>query len=350
MIILGIDTSCDDTSVALLRDDCILANIVSSQDDIHREWGGVVPNLARHAHETNFERVYQTALRRAHVALQDIDALAVTLGPGLAISLEVGLKKAKQLAEELSIPLYAINHMEGHLLSSLARTSTGRGTKLSDLSLPFLGLLVSGGHTEVILANALGSYEVLGQTVDDALGEAFDKVARMLGLGYPGGAALAKLAQQGNPSAYTLPIPMRGSGDMNVSYSGLKTATRNLIYEITDTHPDELTKQQIVDIAATFQQAALKTILLKMEKALIAHPVKDVVLGGGVAANLELRKQLRSLAQRYGAKLHVPRQKKLASDNGAMIALAAYWRIQHGFPPSSLNELDRQPQLNIAGA
>ncbi len=347
MILLGIDTSCDDTSVAVLHNDRVLSNIISSQDDIHRDWGGVVPNLARRAHEENFQKVYELALKRAGIAEDQIEAIAVTYGPGLAIALGVGIDKAKELAARLSIPLYAVNHMEGHLFSPLAKSKNDRGTSWQILPFPLIGLLTSGKHTEIVLVKNFGEYEVLGQTLDDALGEAFDKVARMVGLGYPGGSLLAKLALEGNPHAYKLPIPMKGTPDFNVSYSGLKTATRRLLHEMTHGQPETLTKAQILDVAAVFQDAALETILWKLGKALEKYPVKHVLLGGGSAANVTLRKRLRTLAKKHGAQVFTPRNKKLCSDNGAMIALAAYLGIRHGKQPSDPDCVERAPQLSL---
>lgn len=347
MIILGIDTSCDDTSVAVLKNDQVLSDIISSQDDIHRDWGGVVPNLARRAHEDNFEKVYRLALKRAGITEDQLEAIAVTRGPGLAIALGVGIDKARELSARLSLPLYGVNHMEGHLFSSLARTKLGNGFSWQSLSFPCLGLLVSGKHTEIVLVKGIGEYEVLGQTVDDALGEAFDKVARMVGLGYPGGSLLAKLALEGNAKAYSLPIPMKHSGDLNVSYSGLKTAVRRLLYEITDNTPDALTKDQLIDLAAVFQDTALTTILWKFSQALKQHPVKHILLGGGGAANIELRRRLRTLSREAGCQLHVPRTKKLCSDNGAMIALAAHLGIENGRQPEAPEAIERLPQLPL---
>ncbi len=347
MILLGIDTSCDDTSIAVLENDCVLSNIVASQDNIHRDWGGVVPNLARQAHRENFPRVLQAALKRSGKILTDIDAIAVTRGPGLAISLEVGLDEAKKLALELKIPLYTVNHMEGHLLSGLARSKNGTGNRAQDVVFPALGLLVSGGHTQILLVKNFGEYEILGQTVDDAIGEAYDKVARMLGLGYPGGALLARLAEKTDTASFQLPIAMKHSGDLNVSYSGLKTATRHALHKLTGGQPETLTAEQTMEMAHAFQEAALGTILWKVGKAVEMYRPKTLLMGGGAAANVPLRRRLRTLLKPYGAKLIVPRNKKLFADNGAMIALAAYMAIQRGLPPSPLDAIDRLPNWPI---
>lgn len=347
MIILGIDTSCDDTSIAVLQNDIILSNIVTSQDDIHRSWGGVVPNLARRAHQENFPRVYELALKRAGIIESQIDAIAVTKGPGLAISLEVGLYQAQELAARLNKPLYAINHMEGHLLSGLALSKNGVGAHYQTITFPALGLLVSGGHTEIILMKAFGEYEIIGQTVDDAIGEAYDKVARMVGLGYPGGALLAKLASQTPSGELKLPTAMKQSGDLNVSYSGLKTATRHALHKLTGGDLASITKEQTLELARAFQDAALATILFKVEKALKLYEPKTFFLGGGVAANTELRSKLRSLLRPRGIPLIFPRTKKLCADNGAMIALAAFLAMQRGVKPNNIDEFDRIPYWPI---
>lgn len=347
MIYLGIDTSCDDTSIGVVQNGRVLANIISSQDAIHREWGGVVPMLAKRAHEAEFPRVYKLALQRAGLLETDLDAIAVTYGPGLAPALEVGVTLAQELATRLQKPLYGVNHMEAHLLSVLAQTKTGKNGQIADqVQFPVLGVLVSGGHTEMALVHGFGQYEIIGETVDDAFGEAYDKVARMLSLGYPGGALLARLADQGNPKAFPLPTAMRQSGDLNVSYSGLKTATLKLVKTETENGEKTLSLTQIQNIAASFQEAALKTLLGKVEKALQAHPeIQAVWLGGGAAVNTQLRKRLRQLAMKNGLKLSTPYTTKLCRDNGAMVALVA--AIHEHIPMQKVEKLDRVPQLRL---
>ncbi|MCD8545954.1 tRNA (adenosine(37)-N6)-threonylcarbamoyltransferase complex transferase subunit TsaD [Candidatus Woesebacteria bacterium] len=282
MIFLGIDTSCDDTSIAVLRDRQVLANIISSQDDTHKEYGGVVPILAKREHEKNFPIVLDNALHTAGVTPAEIDHIAVTIGPGLAPSLEVGVEQAQRLAAEWKKPLEPIHHMEGHLLSALATDNTGNGGPDPDtVTFPALGILASGGHTEMVLIRAWGKYEIIGETVDDALGEAYDKVARMLGLGFPGGGKLAGLAEQGNPNQYDLPIAMRQSGDYNVSYSGIKTATLRLVRELTNNGQKELTPVEMQDVAASFQRAALQTLLQKVKKSSRLRASKTRLSGRG---------------------------------------------------------------------
>lgn len=348
-LILGIDTSCDDTSVGITRGARVLSNVVASQDDIHRGWGGVVPNLARRAHEENFPKVLRLALKRAGVDLDDIDAVAVTYGPGLAVSLEVGIAKAKELAQIIHRPLLGINHMEGHLLSPLAATKNGvAALNREEMQFPALGILVSGGHTEIVLVAGWGKYQIIGQTVDDAIGEAFDKVARMLGLGFPGGATLSKLAKEGDPNKYSLPVPMKGSGDLNVSYSGLKTAVRRLVLSVSNGQPELLDRQQTVDIAASFERAAVETLVHKVRKALEKYPVAQILVGGGAAANPLLRAEVRRTARLFGAKVYFPNSKKLCSDNGAMVALVGAYKYADGETTADAKLLDRQPQLAIS--
>ncbi len=348
-LIIGIDTSCDDTSVGVVRGARVLANVIASQDDIHRGWGGVVPNLARRAHQENFDRVLTLALRRAQIDWQQIDAIAVTYGPGLAVSLEVGLARAKELANQHQLPLIAVNHLEGHLLSSLAANRLGKAPlRQEEIDFPALGLIVSGGHTEIVLIEGWGKYQVVGATVDDALGEAFDKVARLLGLGFPGGAALAQLAKAGNPQQYSLPIPMRNTPDLNVSYSGLKTAMRRLVQEVSGDHPDRLTQIQTLDLAASFQRAAIETIVHKMRKTLEQYPVRQILVGGGVAANIHLRQQLRRTAAMFGAQAYFPYSRKLCSDNGAMVALVGALKFARQKWIKVPQQLDRVPQLVLS--
>jgi N6-L-threonylcarbamoyladenine synthase len=347
-LILGIDTSCDDTSVGITRGARVLANVIASQDDIHRDWGGVVPNLARRAHQENFPRVLALALKRAKITPGQLDAVAVTYGPGLAVSLEVGIEQAKQLAQKNRLPLIGVNHLEAHLLSPLAANSAGRAPlKREELLFPALGILVSGGHTEIVLIENWGKYRIIGETVDDAIGEAFDKVARLLGLGFPGGATLAKLAKQGNPDAYALPTPMRGSGDLNVSYSGLKTAARRLVLEVSGGQPGLLERQQTLDIAAAFEKTAVETLVHKIRKALEKYPVQQVLIGGGAAANALLRIEVRRTARIFGAKVYAPYSKKLCSDNGAMVALVGSFKFLEEDFVSNPDTLDRMPQLGL---
>lgn len=350
MIFLGIDTSCDDTSVGITQNRQVLANIISSQDDLHAPWGGVVPNLARRAHQSNFPIVLQNALQQAQITFEQIDAIAVTHGHGLAIALEVGLEEAKKIAQQNQIPLYAINHSVGHFLANFAQLPNQEDTSPNpdQLKFPVLALLVAGGQTQLVKITNWGKYEIIGETVDDALGEAYDKAARLLGLPYPGGAHLAQLAKQGNPQAYQLPRPMRQSKDLNVSYAGLKTAFLRLMRSIT-AEPQNLNQPQKADLAASFQAAALETILIKTKQALEQTKYHHLFLGGGVAANQQLRQQLTELTQAHQLQFHYPPSLKLCQDNAAMIALAGWFahHYQTQAPIQNIDQLDRQPQLRL---
>lgn len=345
ILTLAIDTSCDDTSIAVVHGTRVLSNVISSQDQVHKEYGGVVPMLAKREHETNFSPVLSQALTRAGVTKNEIQQVAITKGPGLAPALEIGLMKAQELADLWKMPIVGINHLEGHLWSAAAQTKTGQGGWIPQESeFPLLGLVVSGGHTEMYWVTGLGEYQHLGGTVDDAFGEAFDKVARLIGLGYPGGSTLALLANTGNPHAYPLPRAMRFSGDLNVSYSGLKTAMVRLVEKITDNFSRPLTQQEIKDLAASFEQAAVETLTGKIAKILAQRQPKHILLGGGASANILLRKTLRQLARKFESQLHVPSSKKLLRDNAAMIGVVANLRHAKNLPTqTSLDRLPRWP-------
>ena len=345
--ILAIDTSCDDTSAAVTCGSVVLSNIISSQHEIHQEYGGVVPNLAKRAHQERIDAVVQKAMQVAKLQEKDIDAIAVTQGPGLAIALEVGINKAKELSQQWNKPLIAVNHMEGHLLSAFALTKSHR-SDVKPIEFPLLALLVSGGHTELVLSRELGQYEILGETLDDAAGEAFDKVARMLGLGYPGGAVLANMAKLGNAHAYKFTLPLTQRKDLQFSYSGIKAAASRLIAELANNGEHMLTKQQIADIAASFQHIAVKHLVKKTEAALQTVDVKQLVLGGGVSANLHLRKELRKVAHEQGISFVYPKSAKLNMDNAAMIGVAAYFKARRGEFETDLQNLDRDPGLQLS--
>jgi len=341
MNILAIDTSCDETSAAVVQDDHIVANIISSQVELHTPFGGVVPMIAKRAHEERIDPVIQKALKRAHLTLKHIDVFAVTYGPGLAIALEVGVRRAKELAQEYGKPLIAVNHMEGHIYAMFA------DVKKVLPHLPLLALLVSGGHTELVLMKNHGVYELIGQTVDDAAGEAFDKVARMLGLGYPGGALLAKLAEEGNPRAYSFTIPMTRTGDLNFSFSGIKTAVMRLMKELSHDGTRVLAKKEIMDIAASFQHISVEHVVRKTVTAVERTHVQTVIIGGGVSANLLLRKTLRARLKPLGVSVLYPTDKKLCMDNAAMIGVVAYYKAQRKEFVQNIEKLDRNPVTEI---
>jgi N6-L-threonylcarbamoyladenine synthase len=349
MKILAIDTSCDETSVAITEDDRVISNKVSSQIEFHKKYGGVMPTLARRLHEEQIDFVVQEAIKGARTTLEKIDVFAVTYGPGLAIALEVGLAKAKELALTYHKPLIGVNHMEGHLYSALAHNA--KGNPKIEYAFPLLALLVSGGHTEIVLMQGHGVYDKLGQTLDDAVGEAFDKVARMLELGYPGGPMIEELAERGDAARFPLPIPMSKEKTLNMSYSGLKTAVLYLTKKVfTENMEPKVKSQMICDIAASFQKSAFDSIILKTKRALeqisTEAPVRDIVLGGGVSANGMLRKRLR---KEFGKKyrLHYPTNKKLYGDNAGMIGVAAYHNAVRGKFVEDVEKLDRDPNLSL---
>jgi N6-L-threonylcarbamoyladenine synthase len=342
-LILAIDTSCDETAAAISQDRRILSNVIASQINIHKKWGGVVPHLAKRAHQQKIDPVIKQALQRAQLKPLQLSAVAVTLGPGLAPALEIGLGKAKQLAQELKKPLIAVNHMEGHLLSSFALNQKGNGPlkTYSKQTFPFLGLLVSGGHTQLVLVKTIGRYRLLGETLDDAAGEALDKLAKMLQLGYPGGPIIEDLARKGDPNAIPLPIPMQYSKDLNLSFSGLKTAAMYIIKK------KKLTKQFTYDMAASFQQAISLSLTAKLTKAIIQHQPKTILLGGGVISNLYIRSQIRQAVKPFNLPLHLPYSNKLLTDNAAMIAVPAYFKYLKQDFVKDIDKLDRQPGLNF---
>jgi N6-L-threonylcarbamoyladenine synthase len=348
MKILAIDTSCDETSVAVTEDDRVISNKVSSQIEFHKKYGGVMPSLARRMHEESIDLVVKEALQGAKISLKDIDVFAVTYGPGLAIALEVGVTKIKEFAKTYGKPLVGVNHMEGHLYSALSHNAAGN-PKI-EYAFPLIALLVSGGHTELVLMRDHGKYEILGRTLDDAVGEAFDKVARMLELGYPGGPVVEELAKRGDPARFPLPVPMSKEKTLDMSYSGLKTAVLYLTKKVFTENMDPKVKSQMIcDIAASFQKSAFDSILIKTKRALeqIATdtPVHDIVLGGGVSANGMLRKRLR---KEFGSKfrLHFPTSKKLYGDNAGMIGVAAYHNARRG-KFADAEKLDRDPNLSL---
>ncbi len=345
MTILGIDTSFDDTAAAVVQNTTVLSNVLSSQLPAFQEYGGVVPRLARLNHEQHIDQVIAAALKRAGVSWDEIDAIAVTQGPGLAITLEVGITKAKALATLHHKRLIAINHLEGHLLSFLAHPLKKPEPKLL---LPALAILVSGGNTQFVLVKTIGSYQVLGQTQDDAMGEAFDKVGRMLGLGYPAGALVEKLAKSGRLGKIIFPIPMRTVKSSNTSFSGLKTAASRVIDSLKTQKNAQLTKQDIADVALGFQTACITHLIEKASIALASLKVKTLIAGGGVVSNLALRGQLRQLAKQQDLTLLLPYSKKLCVDNAVMIAICGYFKASKHEFIGDFSLLDRLPNARLA--
>jgi N6-L-threonylcarbamoyladenine synthase len=315
LLTLGIETSCDETSVAVVEDGRkVLSNLIHSQVDVHREFGGVVPELAARDHLERLPHLLEGALDQAGVQPSDLDLLAVTRGPGLVGCLLVGVGVGEGLAAAWSKPLTGVNHLWGHIYAAML----SRG----DLEPPLLGLVVSGAHSDLVRMPEHGRFEVIGRTRDDAAGEAFDKAARMLGLGFPGGPALDRLARKGNPKRQKLPRPTLPG--LEYSFSGLKTA---LLYRLRDLG-DSVTEQDKADMAAAFEESVVESLLDKLDQALHAEPYQEVVVAGGVAANTLLRKRAAEVVEAHGARLTMP-PPELCTDNAAMIAAAGHYAAVH---------------------
>ena len=312
MIVLGIETSCDDTAAALLdSDSSILSNVVSSQDFIHQRFGGIVPELASRRHLELVSVIVEEALSKAGVGLPDLDLISVTQGPGLIGSLLVGFSYAKSLSYTLDVPFVGVDHMSGHLLSVFLEEETP--------SFPYIALIVSGGTTSLFKVSGYQQFELLGSTRDDAAGEAFDKIARYLQLGYPGGPFVAQLAEKGNPEAVTLPRAWLGEDSLDFSFSGLKTSVINHCHGLRQR--STISDEQIGDICASFQQAIIDVLVEKTLRAAHTHKINTVVFGGGVSANKSLRQQMIERCKRANYDLYLPAIEN-CTDNGAMIAFA----------------------------
>jgi N6-L-threonylcarbamoyladenine synthase len=318
-IILGIESSCDDTSAAVLVGDQIRANIVAGQA-VHEQFGGVVPELASRAHQENIIPVVNAALKEAQISLQDLDAIAFTQGPGLMGSLTVGTSFAKALALALKIPLVGVHHMKAHILAHLIDDASDNKP-----SFPFLCLTVSGGHTQIVRVNAPLDMQVLGSTIDDAAGEAFDKAAKMLGLPYPGGPLIDQLAPLGNPAAFQFAKPQ--IPELNYSFSGLKTSILYTLQAAEKNEPD-FRQTHLHDLCASIQNSIVSILLHKLEKAVKATGIQTVAIAGGVSANSELRKRLLE-KQTEGWQVSIPKM-SYCTDNAAMIAMAGSFYLAEG--------------------
>lgn len=351
MKILAIETSCDDTCAAVLEDTKILSNVISSQTDLYKEWGGVVPNIAKQAHRERIEVVINKALKPLKIplsfghppltkgGLNSIDVIAVTQGPGLAVALGVGIDKAKELGKKYYAKgggkkLVAVNHIEGHIMSTFFD---------HEIKFPALCLTASGGHTKIILIKEIGKYEVVGETLDDASGEALDKAAKMMGLGYPGGPIIERLAKGGDKKILEMPKVLRDNKILDFSFSGIKTS---FYYKIKDLPKSEIAKN-IKDYAACFQDSVFEQLERKFRLAIEKYQPKMLLASGGVMCNLELRKRLRKMAREMKLEIVMPCKKELNTDNAAMIGLVAYYKALRGEFVTDIDSLDREARKGL---
>lgn len=320
--ILGIESSCDDTSAAVVCRDVLLSNVTASQA-VHEAYGGVVPELASRAHQQNIVPVVDQALKRAGVSKEQLAAIAFTRGPGLMGSLLVGVSFAKGLARALDIPLIDVNHLQGHLMAHFIKE---KDSKTDTPPLPFLCLLVSGGNSQIIRVNAYNDMEILGQTIDDAAGEAIDKCAKVMGLGYPGGPIIDRLARKGNPDAYTFAEP--NIAGLNYSFSGLKTSFLYNLRDWTKEMPDFIEKNK-EDLAASLEKTIVDILMKKLKRAVRDTGINHVAVAGGVSANTGLRNAFHDYSKRYGWHIYIPKF-SYTTDNAAMIAVTGYYKYLDG--------------------
>ncbi|MBP9820255.1 tRNA (adenosine(37)-N6)-threonylcarbamoyltransferase complex transferase subunit TsaD [Candidatus Woesebacteria bacterium] len=347
-LVLAIDTSCDDTAAAVVHGVQIRSNIIASQTELHKPYGGVFPTVAKQAHSEHIHPAVQLALKRAGVTADQLTAIAVTKGPGLAPALEVGITYASAFALTHRKPLIAVNHIEGHILSVLAEPWRKHSVPHSvALPLPVLGVVISGGHTLFVLVHEIGSYQIIGSTLDDAAGECLDKIGRMLNLGYPAGPVIEQFAKLGNPLSYPFPLPMTTDKRANLSFSGLKTHARKLITGL-QAKQQPLPQQVVYDLCASTQRGVFRHIQYKLSPVLKQYSPSEVWLGGGVAANSTLRATLRKTISEVlpESSLRVPYSKKLCADNAAMIGVVASLRIQMQKASYTQNP-DREPRMKL---
>ena len=321
-IILGIESSCDDTSAAVIKDGYLLSNVIASQN-VHKSYGGVVPELASRAHELNIVPVVSEALSRAGVAPEDLTAIAFTRGPGLLGSLLVGTSFAKAMGVALNIPIVMVNHLQGHILAGFVRQE---GVPVREPSFPFLCLLVSGGNSQIVRVDDPLHFEILGQTIDDAVGEAFDKCSKMMGLGYPGGPIIDKLASQGDPLRFKFAKPHVPG--LDYSFSGIKTSLLYFVRDQLALDPEFMEKNK-EDISASFQKALIDILMDKLIKAAKQTGIKEIAIGGGVSANSGLRNRIQEEGKKRGWNTYLP-EFKFTTDNAAMIAIAGYYHFLAG--------------------
>lgn len=312
--ILAIESSCDDTSASVLQNNRVLSNLIATQD-VHKKFGGVVPELASRAHQAHIWPVVSEALKQAQITLPQIDAVAFTQGPGLLGSLLVGASFAKGLAWSLNKPLLAVNHMQAHILAHFIENKQNHYPEF-----PFLCLTVSGGHTQLVLVHAPHHFELIGQTIDDAIGEAFDKTAKLLGLPYPGGPLIDKYAQAGNPNAFQWPTP--NVGEFDFSFSGVKTSVLYFLQKQIKTNP-KFIEENLNDICASVQHHLVNLVIDKLQFAEKKYKTHNLAIAGGVSANSQIRKALNQLAEKMNTKIYIP-PFEYCTDNAAMIGIAGY--------------------------
>ena len=338
MRVLGLETSCDETGVALFdTEQGLLAHRIYTQIAVHAEYGGVVPELASRDHVRKILPLIHEVLAEAKLTAADIDGVAYTCGPGLVGALLVGACVGRSLAWALDVPAVGVHHMEGHLLAPMLEAEQPE--------FPFIALLVSGGHTQLMRVDGIGQYQLLGESLDDAAGEAFDKAAKMMGLPYPGGPALSQLASAGDGTRFKFPRPMTDRPGLDFSFSGLKTQVRTTILELAV--DGVLAQQDKADIAACFQEAVVDTLVLKCKRAMTQTGVKRLIIAGGVGANKRLREQLRAATEKIGGQVFYPRP-ELCTDNGAMIAYAGAQRLLAGQQePLELSVVPRWPMEQL---
>lgn len=340
MKILAIETSCDETSAAVVVDGVIKSNVVWSQVKLHKKWGGVVPSIAKRAHEERIDGIVKQAMEEAEIKKPDY--VAVTVGPGLAIALEVGILKAKELCKKWGVPLVAVNHLEGHVLASAPKKEEWT---------PGLVLVVSGGHTELYLAEKIGRYKTLAKTVDDALGEALDKAAKMMDLGYPGGPVIERKAKLGDKNSFELPMPLKGrENEGRFSYSGLKTALLRLVEK--EKLNGDLSEKTIQNLAASFQEACFEHLIRVVRAVSLPYldgKIKHLLVGGGVIFNINLQAKLVELGRELEVEVNLPAEGILCGDNAGMIGLAAYQKVLRGeaVKEKDFDKIDRLPRWNL---